>query len=71
MEIFICFFLLGNELFLRVNLYNNIDGLRYRVKERGKFLGENWCECIIDNILVFILIRERYFYWLLLYSICL
>lgn len=38
MEIFICFFLLGNELFLRVNLYNNIDGLRYRVKEReGSF----------------------------------
>lgn len=40
MEILICFSSLGNELPLRVNLHNNIDGPRYRAKEReGSFQG--------------------------------
>lgn len=42
MEILICFSSLGNELPLRVNLHNNIDGPRYRAKEREEsFQGES------------------------------
>lgn len=41
MEILICFSSLGNELPLRVNLHNNIDGPRYRAKEREAFRGES------------------------------
>lgn len=72
MEILICFSSLGNELPLRVNLHNNIDGPRYRAKEReGSFQGENRCERITDNIPALTSTRGRYFHRPPSHSICL